>query len=168
MLCLLNKTLLSKNRFFQIDPWHLQILGSRSLTSSARWAEKQFKLYAWAVWRVTWGPDNHKHRCSYTASCSAHPGTPMNRLKTCFSLGWSEKSSQLGLMIEVKIKLNSTRKGRLSAKKIHIRELEKLHVIVYLQIWGWTNGLEFISYALRGFNVGRMVFSQYQVPWGKY
>lgn len=94
-----------------------KFLGSRSLTSSASWAEKQFKLYAWAVWQVTWGPANHKHRSSYTALCSAHPGTPMNRLKTCFSLGWSEKSSQLGLMIEVKIKY---KKGKaLSQKNTH-------------------------------------------------
>lgn len=45
-----------------------------------------------------------------------------------------KKSSRLGLMIEVKIKLSGTRKGRLLAKKIDTKELKKLHVVVYLQI----------------------------------
>lgn len=44
MFCLLKKTLLSKNRFFQIDPWHFQILGSKSLTSSTALAEKQIEI----------------------------------------------------------------------------------------------------------------------------
>lgn len=39
------------------------------------------------------------------------------------------------------------------SQKVDVNKLKRLHVTVYLRIWGWTKGLEFIPYAFNRLNV---------------
>ena len=82
---------------------------------------------------MTWGPANHKHLYSNTALFSAHPVTHMNRLKTYFFVGWSDKKLTARTSDRSKDQVKQYKKvmilSQKKKKKTEVKELKKLYIM---------------------------------------